>query len=180
MGLHINEAEAEALYSEYKNYVYRTALLLTKSRSIADDITQETFIRILTNYHTYDASRPIKPWIYTITINVTRTTMRKQKWIERFSLFTDEVQEDQINSLEDSFLKNEEMKELWDAVRQVSLKSREVLILHFYLGFTLKESSKILKIPEGTAKSRLNTALKQLRRMDFNKFRMEGGGTVER
>jgi RNA polymerase sigma factor (sigma-70 family) len=177
--LQLSESEAEGLFCDYKDYVYRTALLLTKSRSLADDITQETFIKILTKYHTYDQERPIKPWIYTITINVTRSVMRKQKWIDAFSLFTENIEADKANSIEDTFIKNEEIRELWDAVKQLPLKSREILTLHFYLGFTLKETAGILKIPEGTSKSRLNTALKQLRRRNLKKVHSEGGGTVE-
>ncbi|EDL66289.1 RNA polymerase sigma factor [Bacillus sp. SG-1] len=179
MELQLNESDAANLYRDHKNYVYRTALMLTKSRSLADDITQETFIRVLTNYHKYDQLRPIKPWIYTITINVTRSIMRKQKWINTFSIFTDTMEDDQINSIEEIFMKNEEVKEIWDAVKQLSLKSREILILHFYLGLTLRESAETLNIPLGTAKSRLNTALKQLRRMDNHRFFREGGDKVE-
>jgi RNA polymerase sigma factor (sigma-70 family) len=175
----LSESEAENLFSEYKNYVYRTALMLTKSRSLADDITQETFIRILTKYHTYDQTRPIKPWIYTITINVTRSIMRKQKWIDALSPFSQQVEDDHINSIEYTFMKNEEVRELWEAVKQLTLKSREILILHFYLGLTLKESASVLGIPVGTAKSRLHTALKQLRRLNIEIFNKEGGETVE-
>ncbi|WP_421378488.1 RNA polymerase sigma factor [Bacillus salacetis] len=179
MSLQLSESEAEDLFTEYKDYVYRTALLLTKSRSLADDITQETFIRVLTKYHTYDSKRPLKPWIYTITMNVTRSVMRKQKWINTFSFLTDSIGDDRINSIEDTFMKSEDVKELWESVKKLSLKSREILILHFYLGFTLKESAGILRIPEGTAKSRLHTALNQLRRQGIRKFVRDGGDTVE-
>jgi RNA polymerase sigma factor (sigma-70 family) len=179
MNLYLNESQAEELFSEFRDYVYRTALLLTKSRSLADDITQETFIRILTKYHTYDETKPIKPWIYTITINVTRSIMRKQKWMDRLSIFTDNIEDDRINSLEDIFMHNEDVREIWEAVKGLSIKSREILILHFYLGFTLKESADVLGIPEGTAKSRMNTALKQLRRLDLKRFSQKGEDTVE-
>ncbi|MGD7022384.1 RNA polymerase sigma factor [Rossellomorea vietnamensis] len=179
MILYLNESQAEELFSEFRDYVYRTALLLTKSRSLADDITQETFIRILTKYHTYDETKPIKPWIYTITINVTRSIMRKQKWMDRLSIFTDNIEDDRINSLEDIFMHNEEVREIWEAVKGLSIKSREILILHFYLGFTLRESADVLRIPEGTAKSRMNTALKQLRRLDLEKFSQKGEDAVE-
>jgi RNA polymerase sigma factor (sigma-70 family) len=179
MSLPLSESEAEGLFNEYKDYVYRTALMLTRSRSLADDITQETFIRVLTNYHTYDRKRPIKPWIYTITINVTRSVMRKQKWINTFSFFTDFIGDDQINSIEEIFMRNEEVKELWDTVKRLSIKSREIIILHFYLGLTMKESAGVLRVPEGTAKSRLNTALNQLRRQGIQKFHKDGGDTVE-
>ncbi|MDT9027521.1 RNA polymerase sigma factor [Rossellomorea yichunensis] len=176
--LHINEGKAKTLFNEYKEYVYRTALFLTKSRILADDITQETFIRVYTKYQTYDHNRPIKPWIYTITINVTRSIMKKQRWLEHFSPFTENVSEDLINSVEELFLKNEELKDLWDVVSQLSLKSREVIILHYYLDFTLRESSEILNIPIGTCKSRINTALNQLRRSNINSGPHKKGGEI--
>jgi RNA polymerase sigma factor (sigma-70 family) len=76
--LFIDEAKAESIFKEYRDYVYRTALLMTKSRSLADDITQETFIRVLSKYDTYDHSRPFKPWVYTITMNVAKTVKNKK------------------------------------------------------------------------------------------------------
>ncbi len=164
----IDEQKAEILFNKYRNYVYRTALLLTKSRSLADDITQETFIRVLSNYQTYDQSRPIKPWIYTITMNVAKTVMKKQKILKYISLFSDNLTKDQINSVEDDYLKVEEIQELWKVVNELSWKSKEIIILHFYLELTLTECSHVLGIPLGTAKSRLHTALKQLRRMELN------------
>jgi RNA polymerase sigma factor (sigma-70 family) len=163
----IEEAKAERIFREYRDYVYRTALLLTKSRSLADDITQETFIRLLSKYDRYDDSRPIKPWIYTITMNVCKTVMKKQRIVKCFSFFSNEIDSDQINSVEKSFLKSDDMRELWRAVNSLSWKSKEIIVLHFYSEFTLKECSIILGIPLGTVKSRLNTALRQLRRLEL-------------
>ncbi|MFI8685720.1 RNA polymerase sigma factor [Rossellomorea sp. NPDC077527] len=163
----IEESKAEKIFREYRDYVYRTALLLTKSRSLADDITQETFIRLLSKYDRYDDTRPIKPWIYTITMNVAKTVSKKQRIVKCFSFFSDDIANDQIDSVEKSFLKSDEMRELWMAVNSLSWKSKEIVVLHFYSEFTLKECSEILGIPIGTAKSRLNTALKQLRRLEL-------------
>ncbi|WP_051758179.1 RNA polymerase sigma factor [Rossellomorea vietnamensis] len=176
----IEESRAEQIFREYRDYVYRTALLLTKSRSLADDITQETFIRLLSKYDMYDNSRPIKPWIYTITMNVAKTVMKKQKLIKCFTFFSEEVANDQINSIEESFLKSGEMHELWMAVNSLTWKSREIIVLHFYSEFTLRECSEILGIPLGTAKSRLNTALKQLRRLELQgEFDLTKAGLYE-
>jgi RNA polymerase sigma factor (sigma-70 family) len=164
--LFIDEEKAERIFKEYGDYVFRTALLLTKSRSLADDITQETFIKLLSKYDTYDQTRPIKPWIYTITMNVAKTVIKKQKIIKCFSFFSDDVAHDQIDSVEGDFLKEEEIQELWRIVNSLSWKSKEIIILHFYSDLTLKECSYVLGIPLGTAKSRLHTALKQLRRLE--------------
>jgi RNA polymerase sigma factor (sigma-70 family) len=165
--LFIDEAKAEMIFKEYRDYVFRTALLLTKSRSLADDITQETFIILLSKYDTYDDTRPFKPWIYTITLNVAKTAMKKQNILKYFSFFSDDIAQNQIDSIEENFLKADEIKELWGIVKSLSWKSKEIIILHFYSELTLKECSQVLDIPLGTVKSRLNTALKQLRRLEL-------------
>ena len=178
--LFIEESKAEEIFRKYRDYVYRTALLLTKSRSLADDITQETFIRLYSHYDRFDDSRPMKPWIYTITMNVTKTFMKKQRIVNCFSFFSDDIANDQINSVEQSFLKSDELMELWKAVHSLSWKSKEIIVLHFYSEFTLKECSQILGIPLGTAKSRLNTAIKQLRRLELQgEFDLTKAGLYE-
>ncbi|BCB03958.1 RNA polymerase sigma factor [Bacillus sp. KH172YL63] len=165
----INETKAAAIFNEYRDYVYRTALLLTRSRSLADDITQETFIKILSNYDTYDPARPIKPWIYTITMNVAKTVMKKQKILKCLSFFSDDLSPNHIDSVEEVFQKETEVHELWEVVNSLSWKSKEIIILHFYSELTLKECAHVLGIPVGTAKSRLHTALKQLRKLELKK-----------
>jgi RNA polymerase sigma factor (sigma-70 family) len=159
----LSKHEAEQLFREYGEYVYRTALFLTRSRTHADDIVQETFVRIYTKFHTYDKAKPIKPWIYKITINVTRNYLKKQRIYSLFkaSKLTNDHSSD---SLESVYLHKAELKELWELVNKLSQKSREILILHYYLELTLPEIAEILDIPLGTCKSRLHTALTQLRK----------------
>ena len=159
---HLSNEEAERIYQEHRSYVYRTAFLLTKSRSIADDITQETFIRIFSKFHTFDIRRPLKPWVYRITINVTKAFLRKHKWLSLFSFTPDNNHRG--DSLESTYFKNIEEEMLWETVNNLSEKSREIIILHFYSGLTLRETSEILEIPIGTVKSRLHTSLQQLRK----------------
>jgi RNA polymerase sigma-70 factor (ECF subfamily) len=79
-------------------------------------------------------------------------------------------------------LKSEEENELWKEIINLNLKSREVIILHFYSGMKLKEISDSLGIPLGTCKSRLNSALSTLRgRLPVNDFEFLniGGDTFE-
>ncbi|WP_316572930.1 RNA polymerase sigma factor [Neobacillus sp. YIM B06451] len=149
------------LFNDYKTYIYRTALLLTHSKPLADDVVQETFIRVFNKYHTYNNEKPIKPWIYKITINVVRNILRKQKWLSYVGQMPEEKN---FESPEDKYYENEVKSELRKEINKLSLKSREVIILHFYNQFTLKEVSDILDIPLGTCKSRLNTGLKGLRK----------------
>lgn len=157
----ISKEKAEAIFREHSAYVYRVALFLTKSKALADDITQETFLQVFRKFSRFDDSKPIQPWIYRITLNTTRNMLRKQRWL----YFVGEVPETtDLKSMENTFIKSEEARELWKEINKLALKSREVIVLHFYCGMKLKEAAEIIGIPLGTCKSRLNQGLKTLRK----------------
>lgn len=159
----LSEEEARALYETHSPYVYGIAFMLTRSAAAADDIMQETFLRAFQKYELYDRDRPVRPWLYRIAVNVTKSMLRRQRWL----FFTDKVPEEQDNQwVEDRILKSENERELWNSVNGLSAKRREVIILHYYAGLSLPEVASILRIPEGTCKSRLHEALKQLRRSE--------------
>jgi len=157
----IAQSRAEEVFNEYSAYVYRVALLLTRSASLADDVTQETFLKVFKNMHTYDPMKPMQPWIYRITVNTTRNLLRKQQWLS-FVGFAPDVERDDV-SVENSIIQSAENQELLKEVNRLPLKAREVIILHFYAGLKLREVAETLQIPLGTCKSRLNAALKKLR-----------------
>lgn len=156
----ISKEKAEAVFRENSAYVYRVALFLTKSKALADDITQETFLQVFRKYEKFDVSKSIQPWIYKITLNTTRNMLRKHRWLH----FVGEVPETtDVESIENTYIKSEEAKKLWEEINKLTLKSREVIVLHFYCSMKLKEIADIIDIPVGTCKSRLNQGLKVLR-----------------
>ncbi|HWP97565.1 MAG TPA: sigma-70 family RNA polymerase sigma factor [Syntrophomonadaceae bacterium] len=155
----ITQEQAEAIFREYSSYVYRVALFISRSSTMAEDITQETFLQVFRKYGSYDATRPIGPWLYKITLNITRNTLRKQKWLQ---LFMEIPEQKSTHSIEEEVLKNQIDQELWQEINHLTLKSREVIVLHYYLGLKLIEIAKVLDIPLGTCKSRLHTAMNSL------------------
>lgn len=157
----ITKEEAEIIFIEYSPYVYRTALLLTKSEALADDVTQETFIKVFEKYHLFDSTKPIKPWIYKITVNIFRNMYRKQKWLKFVGVIPDKPTSE--NTVESSILRKELNWALYNEIGKLPAKSREVIVLYYFGELKLSEIASILDIPIGTCKSRLNRALKQLR-----------------
>lgn len=174
----ISKELAKQIFIEYSPYVYQTALLLTKSESLADDVTQETFIQVFKKYHTFDTNRPMKPWIYKITVNTIRNMIRKQRWL-KFIGFSPEIS-DEKNSIEHFILQDERNNGLWSEINQMPAKSKEIIVLHYYAELKISEIAEILNIPIGTCKSRLNTALSQLRRkLPKNElFNVHKGGEI--
>ena len=157
----ISKEMAEILFEEHAKYVFRVAMFLTNSKELADDITQETFLKVYSKYNSFDHTKPIRPWIYKITLNITRNILRKQKWLS----FTHEIPDEACKELiETDFVASEEAEALWHEVCKLSQKGKEVIVLHFYLGMKLREVAIVLGIPEGTCKSRLNAALNVLRK----------------
>ncbi|MDF2533831.1 MAG: polymerase ECF-type sigma factor [Clostridia bacterium] len=159
LNIGISKETAEMIFNNHTAYVFRVALFLTKSKVMADDITQETFLHIFSKYHTYDTRRPIEPWIYKITLNTTRNALRKQRWLS----FMDQLPEHAAcDDTENIILRNEEEVTLWAAVDLLTHKSKEVIVLHYYSDMKLSDVADTLGIPLGTCKSRLNTALRNL------------------
>ncbi|MEK3725631.1 RNA polymerase sigma factor [Paenibacillus sp. FSL H8-0034] len=56
------------MYEEHAPNVYGIALMMTKSRALADDIAQEAFLRAFHKYHLYDPSKPLRQWLFKITL----------------------------------------------------------------------------------------------------------------
>lgn len=164
----ISQDRAEVIYREHSAYVYRLALFLSKSSTLAEDITQETFLQVFRKYQSYDSSRPIAPWLYKITLNITRNTLRKQRWLQ----FIKEIPDDKgSNYLEAEVFKNQMGEEIWKEINALTPKCKEIIFMHYYLGWKLNEIAEILNIPLGTCKSRLNAALSTLeRRLSKNSF----------
>ncbi|MDI4649933.1 RNA polymerase sigma factor [Cohnella hashimotonis] len=177
----IAKAEAQRLYEENAVYIYRLVLMLTKSRALAEDITQDVFMQAFRKYGSFDPQRTgsARPWLSRIAINQTRNSLRKNRWL---SLIGHTPERAAPDSIEDVVLSDERDRELWREVLGLSLKTREVVTLHFYGGMTLQETADLLGIPLGTCKSRLHSALNNLRARLPNKdryFAYGSGGSHE-
>lgn len=172
MNRSLSKEQAQVLFEEHSSYIFRIALMMTHSSIMADDITQEVFVLIFRKYHLYDATRPIRPWMATITINVIRAHYRKRKWQLLLGVLPDKASEEYVDHL---VIQREERHELWEMVSRLSFKQRSVIVLHYYAGLSLVEVGETLGIPTGTCKSRLHDALRRLRVYYEHDERMDKG-----
>jgi RNA polymerase sigma factor (sigma-70 family) len=119
----------------------------------------------------------MQPWIYKITLNITRNILRKQKWLKFIGFAPESAEGKNVESI---VLQDEQNQELLKAIHRLSLKSKEVIVLHFYADLKLREIAAALDIPIGTCKSRLHTALNQLRKQfpDNTFLKLHKGGEV--
>ena len=139
---------------EYAPNMYRLALAMLHNRQDAEDAVSEAVLIAYEKRHTLRDRSRFKPWIMQIMANEARRIYGKNRRITPM-----EDMEAYMPSFRD------ENHELWDVVMQLETAHREVIMLYFYERFSIKEIGRILRVPEGTVKSRLSRAKKALKQM---------------
>lgn len=155
------EAFAE-LFRQYQDLVFKTAYLMTGNADEAKDALQEVFLQVHKALDSFQPSRgAFTTWLHRVTVN--RCLSRRRK----HHLPTLSLSEDFPMSASPRSLAEGDLEEL-DAVRQalirLSEKLRAVVILRYYQELPYAEIAQILNIPVGTVGSRLDMALKALRK----------------
>ena len=146
-------------HSPLLGFLYR---LTGGDRSLAEDLTQEAFLRALRSIRQYQPSRRFKPWLYAIALNVARDHFKRAE--ARYAVtLTDE----EFTSLADLIAWDESIGEdsqrVAIAIGALPVHQREAIILRYYQDLSLAEIAEVLAIPIGTVKSRLSLGLRQLR-----------------
>jgi RNA polymerase sigma-70 factor (ECF subfamily) len=152
----------DVLVRRYKdqllNFVYR----FVGNRSDAEDIVQETFLRVYKNKHYYKEIAKFSTWVYTIAGNLAKTELRRRKRHKIFSVsnFVNEERDydipDREHSPERKVDSTIQENIIQKAIEKLPTKFKEVIILRDIQGFAYEEISQILNIPLGTVKSRVN------------------------
>ena len=154
----------DLLVKRYKdpllNFVYR----FLGDKIEAEDIVQETFLRLFKNKHYYKEIAKFSTWIYTIAGNLAKTELRKRRRRSLFSIshFMSTEKDYDIPDEEASPEKRTNTiitdAVIQKAVNKLSPKFKEVIVLRDIQGFSYEEISDIVDIPLGTVKSRVNRA----------------------
>lgn len=124
-----------------------------------EDAVQEAVLKAYANLNMLKKPQYFKTWLIRIVMNECYSLIRKRG---RELPLDESTAENQAS--EDSFIK-EEYRELYEGMKQLSEKDRVCVQLFYMEGYSIKEIARIFHIPEGTVKSRLNRARKQLKHL---------------
>jgi RNA polymerase sigma-70 factor, ECF subfamily len=159
------------LVSRYKNSLYAFLKQFLNRYDLVEDVFQETFLQLYASRKSFDTSRPLRPWLFTIAANKAKEALRKSQRTTAVSIGTlassDEMSfEDVLSSLScDEALPTEELERqetasrVNDVITHMPETLREILILAYFNKFSYKQMADVLSIPIGTVKSRLHTAV---------------------
>lgn len=155
--------DIENLIRQYGNDVLRTAYMYVKDSHTAEDIFQEVFIKVNQKLSTFEGNSSIKTWIMRITINTCKDYL-KSAWNRRVIPMM-EYQEDQIIS--DTDFDSVESQDTNDIIKTAVLslpaKYKDVVLCVYYNEMTIAEAAIVLRVAEGTVKSRLSRARQKLK-----------------
>ncbi|BBI31662.1 RNA polymerase sigma factor [Cohnella abietis] len=159
---HITDGlDKPGLFSElmmtYGKDVWHYAYFMTKRRDLADDITQDVFVKVYEHLDTFRGGSSVKSWLLTITRN-TSLDYLKTAWIRRVQLVPSWFRQDYQRSAENEWFSSEEKNHIWSLVLDLPRKQREVLLLFAHHHLSMKEIAELLELSEGTVKSRLHRA----------------------
>jgi RNA polymerase sigma-70 factor (ECF subfamily) len=157
-----------ALYDAHATRVFRVAYRMTGDEALAQDFTQETFIKAFAQLATFRGESSLSTWLHRIAFTVTANGMRKVK-----RLRTRETTLDDASGLHGPQGGDPDLRaRLQEAIEALPEIYRTTIVLHCIEGFTHAEIAAMQGVAEGTCKSRLSVARGMLREAlaDFARY----------
>jgi len=165
----------DAIYEMYKEPVYRLARALTDNPRDAEDLFQETWLRVVRSGREAMRAGDVKAWLFTITANLRRDGLRKKKirrlfFLERARAMTDEAADadagwDAARFSSRDFAAREDLRLcLRRAISRLPARQREIFVLKDIEGYKHVEIGRMLGIPEPTVRTLLHRAVKSLQK----------------
>ena len=143
---------ASRLLGDYGNHILRLAYSYVHNMSDAEDILQETLIRFLKTAPSFENASHEKAWLFTVAANLSKNRLKSAKLHE-----TDELKEELAAE------NREDLSFVWEAVRSLPTKYREVIHLYYYEGCSTADIARILNRKESTIRSDLRRGRQQLK-----------------
>lgn len=160
-----NGAAFESFFLQNQKRVFSVALnFFGGNEEVAEDITQQVFLKIFTSVENFRGEAKITTWLYRITVNACIDEQRKTR---RLSFFADLLgfREPRVKRNQDEKIHRREISgEVQKAVGTIDVKFRLPIVLKYVENLSYREIAEVLDISEGTVASRLNRGHKLLAR----------------
>ena len=157
MRLFCSASELEEVMGRYQTMVFRLAYSYTRSRSDAQDLCQEVFLRYFCSRPPFASEEHRRAWLLRVTVNRCKTHLTSW-WVRRTVPLDDRIP-----------MPEPEPQALDEALRQLAEKDRLVIHLFYYEECTTREIARMMRTTEGAVRTRLTRARQRLGKI------LEGG-----
>ncbi len=145
-------ARAASILDDYGNSILRTAYMYLHNMSDAEDILQDTLIQYIRKAPAFESAGHEKAWLLTVAANLSKNKIKYNELRK-----TDELAEELVGE------EDRDLAFVWEAVKQLPEKFREVIHLFYQEGYSTLEIAKILKRNESTVRSDLKRGRDKLK-----------------
>lgn len=156
----------DEIMDRYGQEILQLAYTYVHNKAIAEDLTQDIFIKCYKNLHTYSGKAKFRTWLWRIAINHCKDFLRSwynKNIIPTTDYFPNHISEKEI--IEEVVIQQEEDHELMSAIMRLPTKYREVIYLFYYEELMIKDIASITRTGTNTVKTRLRRAKSLLKEM---------------
>ena len=146
---------------KYGKRLYGLCMTLCADKHEADDLYQDTWVKVLKRFDTYDPSRDFEPWLTRLCVNTYRDRLRRLSRSPFLNFSSNETKEAFL--LTATAPEKEDYSDLYAAIDQLPEKLRLTIIMFYFQDMDTEKTAQTLGIPTGTVKSRLHKARIQLK-----------------
>ncbi|MGN0711915.1 MAG: RNA polymerase sigma factor [Anaerovoracaceae bacterium] len=161
---HGDTSSFEKLFNMYKDKAVRTAYLITKNSALAEDAVQEAFILCYFKIRGLKDPAMFKTWFFRILTRLAWRMSAKEKGAVSIDDVPEAADLKDSTEVEKEVENQEQSAFLMRAVKSLDIKQQTVIFLYYYNDFSVKEIARVMGSFEGTVKSRLHAARKNLRK----------------
>lgn len=151
-------------YSKYGNRVYRVAYGLLRREELAQDVTQEVFVRLWKRPERYDPTRgALSSFLQLDAHGRSVDLIRSEEARSKREIANERLSSNYQASPEEEAMKRVTSERVRQALDQLKETERNPIAMAFYLGYSYRKVADVLGVPEGTVKSRIRSGLSKLR-----------------
>ncbi len=168
--LHQHDRKAfDYLYENYSGALYGVIFRMVEDKELSEDLLQDAFVKVWNNFTNYDSSKGrLFTWMLNLTRNLTIDTLRSKSYKKQQKIQSDE---NSVNNFRDDSYRTEKFDTIGLRKQLTLLKNdqKQIIDLAYFSGYTQDEIAKELGIPLGTVKTRMRTAIIELRKiLEYN------------
>lgn len=159
-----NRNAFETLYDRYEKLVFSFAYRLTSNRTIAEEVTQDVFLKLWNGSTRYTEDKgKFSSWLLTVTRNKSIDELRKSNRHSHEPMLDKDALIEQPGSTEETLEWKEQQQSIQHAIGELRVEQQEIIELFYFKGLSQQKIAEHCDLPLGTVKGRIRLALKHLK-----------------
>lgn len=165
-----NVAYFNLLYKRYSSKVYGKCISLLKDYDLAQDATQEVFVKILLNMSKFSGKSKFSTWIYSITYNFCIDQIRRNKKDKSVLVEDMSTAHDVMEEVDDKMLLETNVRNLKVVLEEIPFSDKAILLMKYQDSMSIKEISEVISKSESAVKMKIKRAKQKFKRVHDDLF----------